>query len=140
MIFADNSEAAFSNYRMWESLGFVLAFAYSNFLCTDVKLYILIGTLVVGMTLYYVVEVMLRKDKRTDGVDNDTTEGDKTEIVLSDENANESDHKTAPFSGDTKLLEQPIYIETMQGSEEKILVKTDAHTPEYTYHNVCTHL
>ena len=60
-IFADNSEAAFSNYRMWESLGFIIAFAYSAFLCTDTKLYVTMAFLIGGMLLYFVVEVIERK-------------------------------------------------------------------------------
>ncbi|KAG9336264.1 hypothetical protein JZ751_002611 [Albula glossodonta] len=49
-------EAAFSNYRLWESTGFVITYAYSNFLCVNVKLYILIGVLLVSMGLYAWVE------------------------------------------------------------------------------------
>ncbi|XP_036398996.1 protein unc-93 homolog A-like [Megalops cyprinoides] len=56
VVFPDQSEAAFSNYRMWESTGFVISFAYSNFLCVNVKLYILIGSLLVSMALYGWVE------------------------------------------------------------------------------------
>ena len=42
---------------MWESLGFIIAFAYSNFLCTNAKLYVLTSALVVGMACYLVVEI-----------------------------------------------------------------------------------
>ncbi|XP_019639319.1 PREDICTED: uncharacterized protein LOC109481218 [Branchiostoma belcheri] len=61
-LFRKNQEAGFSNYRLWESLGFVVAFAYSNFLCTDVKLYILLAVLVLGMMGYALVEYNERKD------------------------------------------------------------------------------
>ncbi|XP_066452228.1 protein unc-93 homolog A isoform X1 [Eleutherodactylus coqui] len=56
MLFDDHKEAAFANYRLWESMGFVIAYGYSTFLCVSVKLYILLAVLVVGMTLYACVE------------------------------------------------------------------------------------
>ena len=55
-LFPDESEAAFSNYRLWESFGFILAFAYSSHLCTVTKLYILVFFLVIGISLYGVTE------------------------------------------------------------------------------------
>ena len=63
-IFSEESEAAFSNYRMWESLGFIIAFAYSTALCTNYKTYILTIVLVIGVVGYYVVEFLVYK-KRT---------------------------------------------------------------------------
>lgn len=60
-LFSDNSEAAFANYRLWESVGFIITFAYGNFLCTDVKLYICIGFLVLGMVGYVAVEIFHRR-------------------------------------------------------------------------------
>ena len=63
-LFSKESDAAFSNYRMWESLGFIIAFAYSTFLCTSVKLYVLISVLVVGMTGYCIVECIIRKSNK----------------------------------------------------------------------------
>ena len=56
IIFKNNSEAAFSNYRMWESFGFIIAFAYSSFICTSIKLYILTSVLVIGMLGYLYIE------------------------------------------------------------------------------------
>ena len=67
-IFSSESEAAFSNYRMWESFGFIIAFAYSNFLCTRVKLIILMNVLIVGMAGYLTVEFIhhrMQKNKVT---------------------------------------------------------------------------
>jgi len=55
--FPDNQEAAFSNYRLWESLGFVVAFAYGNFICINVKLYILLAVLALGMLGYFMAEI-----------------------------------------------------------------------------------
>lgn len=68
VLFSSESEAAFSNYRMWESLGFIIAFAYSTYLCTSVKLYILTSLLCVGMIGYLIVEYLHLKKKRTDAL------------------------------------------------------------------------
>ncbi|XP_067900739.1 protein unc-93 homolog A isoform X2 [Heterodontus francisci] len=56
VLFVDNKEAGFANYRLWESVGFVTAFAYANFLCIKVKLIILVIVLILGMILYGIVE------------------------------------------------------------------------------------
>lgn len=41
---------------MWESLGFVIAFAYSTFLCLEYKLYILLAVLLLTVVTYPIVE------------------------------------------------------------------------------------
>ncbi|XP_078504681.1 protein unc-93 homolog A-like isoform X1 [Lissotriton helveticus] len=56
VLFAEHKEAAFANYRLWESLGFVISFGYSTFLCIYVRLYIVLSVLVLGITLYGIVE------------------------------------------------------------------------------------
>lgn len=56
ILFPRDKEAAFSNYRMWESLGFVIAFAYSTFLCLEYKLYIMLGILALTSITYPLVE------------------------------------------------------------------------------------
>ena len=61
VFFYDNQEPAFSNYRLWESLGFVLAFAYANFLCIRVKLIILLLVLTISMIGYILAEYINRK-------------------------------------------------------------------------------
>lgn len=58
VLFEKNKEAAFANYRLWEALGFVVAFGYSTFLCVSVKLYILLGVLLAAMLGYGVVEYL----------------------------------------------------------------------------------
>uniref|UniRef100_A0A182SBW0 UNC93-like protein n=1 Tax=Anopheles maculatus TaxID=74869 RepID=A0A182SBW0_9DIPT len=64
-LFRRNKEAAFSNYRLWESVGFVVAYAYSTNLCARMKLYLLFGVLVCGMVGYTIVEIrQLKKEKR----------------------------------------------------------------------------
>ncbi|XP_039604702.1 protein unc-93 homolog A [Polypterus senegalus] len=56
VLFEKHKEAAFSNYRLWESVGFVIAFGYSTFLCVYVKLYVVLAVLIIGMVLYGCVE------------------------------------------------------------------------------------
>jgi len=61
-VFLSNQEAAFANYRLWESLGFVISFAYQGALCVLPKIWITFSMLIVGMTCYCVLEVkVLRK-------------------------------------------------------------------------------
>lgn len=61
MLFRRNKEAAFSNYRLWESAGFVIAYAYSTTLCARMKLYVLFGNLCIGVICYIIVEIRHRR-------------------------------------------------------------------------------
>ncbi|CAC5400249.1 Protein unc-93 homolog A,UNC93-like protein [Mytilus coruscus] len=63
-LFKDNLEPAFSNYRLFEAIGFLIAFAWSNFLKTYVKLYICLGLLTVGIGMYGIVEMLERTNKK----------------------------------------------------------------------------
>ena len=65
VIFSGSEEAAFSNYRLWESLGFAIAFAYSFALCANVKLWVLVGVLAAGMTGYLTIEFTEKKKPKT---------------------------------------------------------------------------
>ncbi|GIY23561.1 UNC93-like protein [Caerostris darwini] len=56
-LFRSEEEAAYSNYRLWESVGFAMAFGYSTFLCVVSKLSILILFLFVGIVGYTAVEI-----------------------------------------------------------------------------------
>ncbi|XP_004440612.1 PREDICTED: protein unc-93 homolog A isoform X1 [Ceratotherium simum simum] len=62
VLFEKNKEAAFANYRLWEAVGFVIAFGYSTFLCVYVKLYILLGVLSLTMVAYGIVEYVESKN------------------------------------------------------------------------------
>ena len=62
-IFRHTTEAAFANYRLWESVGFIIAFGYSSFLCVYIKLIILMTTLIIGMIGYFLVEVLEGKKR-----------------------------------------------------------------------------
>lgn len=56
LLFPGKEEAAFSNFRLWESTGSVITYVYSPYLCTEIKLYILIGILCFGMIGYGMIE------------------------------------------------------------------------------------
>ena len=68
-LFASQEEAAFSNYRMWESLGFVIAFITNSLgVCIYPKIIGVIVFLVLGMLGYFMVEYSehARKKKQVD--------------------------------------------------------------------------
>lgn len=56
ILFPGQEEAAFSNFRLWESTGSVITYIYSPYLCTSTKLYLLIGILCAGMVGYGIIE------------------------------------------------------------------------------------
>ncbi|XP_053316259.1 protein unc-93 homolog A-like [Spea bombifrons] len=58
VLFEKNKEAAFANFCLWEAVGFVIAYAYSSFLCVYMKLYILLCVIALGFSMYVVVEYM----------------------------------------------------------------------------------
>ncbi len=60
VLFPADEEASFSNYRLWEAIGFVISFAESNLMCVNAKLYILLGVAVVGMIGFYIIEYRTR--------------------------------------------------------------------------------
>jgi hypothetical protein len=61
ILFPSREEAAYSNFRLWESLGFIIAYAYSMYLCATAKIYILLAFLVIGMAGYITIEWKERK-------------------------------------------------------------------------------
>lgn len=60
----DDHDVAFQNFRMLQGFGAALAFSLSTFLCVSIKLYILIGLLIVSIVCYVLAEYRLR---RTEG-------------------------------------------------------------------------
>lgn len=56
LLFPGREEAAYSNFRLWESTGSVITYVYSPYLCTYMKIYILMGVLCVGMAGYAIIE------------------------------------------------------------------------------------
>ncbi|XP_063837499.1 UNC93-like protein [Ostrinia nubilalis] len=64
VLFRRNKEAAFSNFRLWESAGFVVAYAYSTHLCARMKLYVMMVVLLVGVIGYIIVEILHKRKAR----------------------------------------------------------------------------
>ncbi|GFT72016.1 UNC93-like protein [Nephila pilipes] len=65
VFFKSDEEAAFSAFHMWSSLGTCLAFAYSNFFCTSLKIYVMLAISVLGFTGYFIAEVINNKKMKT---------------------------------------------------------------------------
>ncbi|XP_006871255.1 PREDICTED: protein unc-93 homolog A [Chrysochloris asiatica] len=78
-LFENNKEAAFSNYRLWEALGMVIAFGYSTHLCVYIKLFILLGILIVTMVAYGTVEYMESKAQAKPLPTEETNQAQNTE-------------------------------------------------------------
>lgn len=66
ILFPGKEEASYSNFRLWESTGSVITYAYSPYLCTDVKLYLLLGLLLIGASGYTAVEYQQYKNKHSE--------------------------------------------------------------------------
>jgi len=62
VLFASDEEAAFSNYRLWESMGFLLAFiTQACGVCVFSKIILTIVFLTIGMACYFVLEFIEHK-------------------------------------------------------------------------------
>ena len=66
-IFPRHEEAAFSNHRLWESIGFIIAYAYGTFICVNAKLYVLLGVLISGIIGYLVIEYQESRKPKKEG-------------------------------------------------------------------------
>lgn len=64
ILFPGNEEAAFSNFRVIEAIGSVVAYAISPMLCMRVKLWIMIGIILMGLSGYTAVEYIEKGKKR----------------------------------------------------------------------------
>merc|ERR1711892_499472 len=66
VLFASDEEAAFSNYRLWESMGFLLAFiTQASGVCVMPKLIFALVFLTIGMVGYLMLELLERKEARS---------------------------------------------------------------------------
>ena len=64
VLFENNKEAAFSNYRLWESIGYLTAFILQTQLCIEIKLYLLLVMIGLGLMGYVCVEISERRIKK----------------------------------------------------------------------------
>ena len=63
VLFASDEEAAFSNYRLWESMGFLVAFiTQASGVCVFPKLILTLCIIFVAMVGYFILEVMEHKE------------------------------------------------------------------------------
>nr|XP_037868423.1 UNC93-like protein isoform X4 [Bombyx mori] len=63
ILFPGREEAAFSNFRLWESVGYIVAYVISPYLRTSVKTYLMLSLLVLGLSCYFTVEYRERRKK-----------------------------------------------------------------------------
>ncbi|CAF1370961.1 unnamed protein product [Adineta ricciae] len=61
VLFNDTNEAAFSNYRLWESVGFAFFYIITPYARTRIILIILLSFLTVGISGYIIIEYRCRK-------------------------------------------------------------------------------
>ncbi len=64
VLFESEEEAAFSNYRLWESLGFIFAYILQTQVCIYSKLWVILFVLLSGMLGYLVIEAREFKMKK----------------------------------------------------------------------------
>ncbi len=107
-LFINCSEAAFSNYRMWESAGFIIGYSYSGFLCVRVKIYVLLSVLAISAIGYIGVEVFIkvttaRKEKAAAQNDDFTDIKDKDVVEMKDVNEEKKDGTKMKYVPDIKI-------------------------------------
>ena len=64
IIFKNDVEAAFSNYKLWESLGFIFAYILQTQVCIHVKLWMLLAILLPGMIGYLAIELHIFRNNK----------------------------------------------------------------------------
>ncbi|KAJ8920309.1 hypothetical protein NQ315_011971, partial [Exocentrus adspersus] len=72
ILFPGKEEASYSNFRLWESTGSVITYVYSPYICTNVKIYLLLGLLLIGSLGYTAVEVMVYREEERDQKNEET--------------------------------------------------------------------
>ena len=65
VLFESDEEAAFSNYRLWESLGFIFAYILQTQVCIYSKLWVVLAVLGTGMMGYLCIEFIEWKGKKS---------------------------------------------------------------------------
>lgn len=69
---------------MWDSLGFVIAFAYSTFICLEIKLYIMLAVLLLAMVTYPLVEFHEHRHPTPPGIEGDYLSQNKDQDEITD--------------------------------------------------------
>lgn len=83
IVFRENMEAAFSNFHLWSTLGSTLTYAWSHSFCVDVKIYIMMGIVSVGVVCYLITELHMfftqkKPSEKTDQLDTDMQRKDNS--------------------------------------------------------------
>ena len=60
--FPDDKEAAFSQFKLWQATGCIISFSCGNYMCTDIKIYILVGFLITGIFGYILAQISQRRN------------------------------------------------------------------------------
>ncbi|XP_072051477.1 protein unc-93 homolog A-like [Amphiura filiformis] len=65
VLFPKDQAPAFANFRFWQAIAYTVAFAFSipDYMCVSYMLRALLGTLCLGMGLYYLLEWRIRHEK-----------------------------------------------------------------------------
>lgn len=61
VLFEGHNEAAFSNFRLWEALGFSVSFGLCSSICAKTKLYLVLGDLLLSVAGIVGIEIIERK-------------------------------------------------------------------------------
>eukprot|EP00096_Caligus_rogercresseyi_P002815 TRINITY_DN1512_c1_g1_i1.p1 TRINITY_DN1512_c1_g1~~TRINITY_DN1512_c1_g1_i1.p1 ORF type:complete len:461 (+),score=77.14 TRINITY_DN1512_c1_g1_i1:3453-4835(+) len=64
VMFEGDEEPAFSNYRLWESLGFITAYILQDTVCVHTKVWVLVGVLSAGIIGYTIIEIIIKLRKK----------------------------------------------------------------------------
>ncbi len=108
MLFPDDQEPAFANFRFWQAISYAIAFASSipDFVCISYKMQALLGALCFGMALYYLLESRIRREQ------------------TSEQQPARKDTKSEDFTGNEILVETVGQMETkskeLQGKENQV--------------------
>ncbi|XP_039273947.2 protein unc-93 homolog A-like [Styela clava] len=70
--FEGNHDVAVTSWVLWSTLGYALQYGWSTKLCVYVKIYIQVGTLILGMICYGVAEYLHRNMKSTEVAEKET--------------------------------------------------------------------
>ena len=62
LLFTKNVEAAYSHFQIWQSLGLIIAMAWSSYMCTKTKLILTTVLLVISVSPLSIVLYRMRKN------------------------------------------------------------------------------
>ena len=51
-IFTSNQDAAFSNYRLFESIGFIIPYVWESLICVEIMIFCTMGMIAISFVTY----------------------------------------------------------------------------------------